>query len=79
MLPLLQPGDPLDPCLDTIRVRHQYTLLSNALERYRKHRTSEYLLALREKHYNVCAEDPNHHLRVGQLVMIKHENLHQIE
>ena len=40
---------------------------------------SEYLLSLREKHNNVCAEDPTHHLSVGQLVMVRHENVHRIE
>ena len=53
--------------------------LSNALERFLKRWHSEYLLSLREKHNNVCAEDPTHHLSVGQLVMVCHENVHRIE
>ena len=32
-----------------------------------------------KKHYNQCAENPSHHLRVGQLVMVKHDNIHCIE
>ena len=27
----------------------------------------------------MCAEDPTHHLTVGQLVMVRHENVHRIE
>ena len=54
-------------------------MLSNALERFRKCWHNEYLLSLREKHYNLCAENPSHHLRVGQLVMVKHDNIHRIE
>ena len=40
---------------------------------------SEYLLSLREKHNNVCAEDPTHHLSVGKLAMVRHDNVHRIE
>ena len=54
-------------------------MLSNALERFRKRWHTEYLLSLREKHYNLCAENPSHHRRVGQLVMVKHDNIHRIE
>ena len=79
MPPLLQPGDPLDEDYDAKATRAQYELLSNALERFRKRWHSEYLLSLREKHNNVCAEDPTHHLSVGQLVMVRHENIHRIE
>ena len=59
--------------------RAQYVVLSNALEQFRKRWHNEYLLALRKKHYNLCAENPSHHLRVGQLVMVKHGNIHRIE
>ena len=79
MPPLLQPGDPLDEDFDAKATRAQYELLSNALERFCKRWHSEYLLSLREKHNNVCAEDPTHHLSVGQLVMVRHENVHRIE
>ena len=79
MPPLLQPGDPLDEDYDAKATRAQYELLSNALERFRKRWHSEYLLSLREKHNNVCAEDPTHHLSVGQFVMVRHENIHRIE
>ena len=79
MPPLLQPEDPLDEDYDAKATRAQYELLSNALERFRKRWYSEYLLSLREKHNNVCAQDPTHHLSVGQLVMVRHENVHRIE
>ena len=79
MPPLLQPGNPLDEDYDAKATRAQYELLSNALERFRKRWHSEYLLSLREKHYNVYAEDPTHHLSVGKLVMVRHENVHRIE
>ena len=79
MPPLLQPRDPLDEDYDARATRAQYVVLSNALERFRKRWHSEYLLSLREKHYNRCAENPTHHLRVGQLVMVKHDNIHRIE
>ena len=58
MPPLLQPGDPLDKDYDTKATRAQYVVLSNALERFRKCWHTDYLLSLREKHYNLCAENP---------------------
>ena len=79
MPPLLQPGDPLDEDYDARATRAQYVLLSNALERFRKRWHTEYLLSLREKHYNKCAENPTHHLSVGKLVMVRHDNVHRIE
>ena len=79
MPPLLQPGDPLDEDYDAKATRAQYVELSNALECFRKRWHSEYLPSLREKHYNQCAENPSHHLKVGQLVMVKHDNTHRIE
>ena len=79
MPPLLQPGDPLDEDYDAKATRTQYIVLSNALERFRKCWYNEYLISLREKHYNQCAENPSPHLRVGQLVMVKHDNIHRIE
>ena len=79
MPPPLQPGDPLDEDYDARATRAQYMLLSNALERFRKRWHTEYLLSLREKHNNKCAENPTHHLSVGKLVMIKHDNVHHIE
>ena len=78
MPPLLQPGDPLDEDYDAKATIAQYVALSNALERFRKQWHTEYLLSLREKHYK-CAENPTHHLRVGQLVIVKHDNIHRIE
>ena len=79
MPPLLQPGDPLDEDHDARATRVQYELLSNALERFRKRWHNEYLLSLREKHYNRCAENPTHYLSVGKLVMVHHDNVHRIE
>ena len=79
MPPLLQPGDPLDEDHDARATRAQYELLSNALERFRKRWHNEYLLSLREKHYNRCAENPTHHYSVGKLVMVRHDNVHRIE
>ena len=79
MPPLLQPGNPLDKDYDTKATRAQYVVLSNALECFRKHWHNEYLLSLREKHYNQWAENPSHHLRVGQLVMVKYDNIHRVE
>ena len=79
MPPLLQPGDPLDEDHDARANRAQYELLSNALEHFWKRLHNEYLLSLREKHYNRCAENPTHHLSVGKLVMVRHDNVHRIE
>ena len=79
MPPLLQPGDPLDEDHDARATRAQYELLSNALERFRKRWHNEYMLSLREKHYNRCAENPTHHLSVGKLVMVCHDNVHRVE
>ena len=79
MPPLLQPGDPLDEDPDARATQAQYELLSNALECFRKRWHNEYLLSLRDKHYNRCAENPTHHLSVGKLVMVCHDNVHRIE
>ena len=79
MPPLPQPGDPPDEDYDARATRAQYVLLSNALEHFRKRWHTEYLLPLREKHYNKCAENPTHHLSVGKLVMVRHDNVHRIE
>ena len=79
MPPLLQPRDPLNEDYDARATRAQYVLLSNALERFRKRWHTEYLLSSREKHYNKCAENPTHHLSVGKLVMVRHDNVYRIE
>ena len=71
MPPLLQPGDPLDEDYDAKATRAQYD--------FRKRWHREYLLSLREKHNNVCAEDPTHHLSVEKLVLVRHDNVHLIE
>ena len=64
MPPLLQPGDPLDEDYVAKATRTQYIVQSNALERFRKRWHNEFLISLREKHYNQCAENPSHHLRI---------------
>ena len=79
MPPLLQPGDPLNEDYDARATRAQYVLLSNALECFQKRWHTEYLLSLRDKHYNKCAENPTHHLSVGKLAMVRHDNVHRIE
>ena len=54
-------------------------MLSIALEHFRKRWHNEYLISLREKHYNQCAENSSNYLKVEQLVMVKHDNLHRIQ
>ena len=70
MPPLLQ-TDINDLPPEVKELRHQYYLLSNALDRFRRRWSSEYLASLREKHINHCAETPTHHLKPGSLVMVR--------
>ena len=77
--PLLQPNIDDDSTPETKELRHQYFLISNALDRFRKRWSEEYLTSLHEKHENRCAERPTHHIKPGSLVMIRHENLHRYE
>ena len=79
MPPLLQPNTDEDSTTEAKELRHQYFLLSNALDRFRKHWSTEYLTSLREKHMNHCAEMPTHHLKPGSLVMVRHDNMHRYE
>ena len=78
MPPLLQPNTD-DSDNESRELRHQYYLISNALDKFRRRWSSEYLTSLREKHLNLCAQRPTHHLKPDSLVMIKHENLHRYE
>ena len=78
MPPLLQP-DTDDSINETRELRHQYYLLSNALDRFRRRWSSEYLTSLCEKHLNLCKQKPMRHLNPGSLVMVRHENLHRYE
>ena len=78
MPPLLQP-DTDDSDNESRELRHQYYLISNALDKFRRCWSSEYLTSLREKHLNLCEQRPTHHLKPGSLVMVKHENLHRYE
>ena len=79
MPPLLQPDIDSDSTPETRELRHQYFLSSNALDRFRKRWSEEYLTSLHEKHENRCAERPTHHIKPGSLVMIHHEYLHRYE
>ena len=78
MPPLLQP-DTDDSDNESRELRHQYYLISNALDKFRRRWYSEYLTLLREKHLNLCEQRPTHHLKPGSLVMVKHENLYRYE
>ena len=78
MPPLLQ-SDTNDSTTEAKELRHQYFLLSNALDRFRKRWSSKYLTSLHEKHINHCAEKPMHQLKPGSLIMVCHENLHRYE
>ena len=78
MPPLLQP-DSDDSDNESRELRHQYYLINNALDKFRRCWSSEYLTSLCEKHLNLCAQRPTHHLKPGSLVMVKHENLHLYE
>ena len=77
--PLLQPNTDDDSTTETKELRHQYFLISNALDRFWKRWSEEYLTSLREKHENRCAERPTHHIKPGSLVMVRHDNMHRYE
>ena len=78
MPPLLQPVTD-DSDNETRKLQHQCYLISNALDKFRRRWSSEYLTSLREKHLTFCSRSPTHHLKPGSLVMVKHENLHRYE
>ena len=52
---------------------------TNALDRFRKRWSEEYLTSLREKHAKHCANKPTHPLKPGSLVMVRHDNMHRYE
>ena len=62
MPPLLQP-DTDDSDNESRELRHQYYLISNALDKFRRRWSSEYLSSLREKHLTLCSRSPKHHLK----------------
>ena len=78
MPPLLQPNTDDDSTTETKELHHQYFLISNALDHFRKRWAEEYLTSLREKH-ETCAERPTHHIKPGSLVMVRHDNMHRYE
>ena len=79
MPPLLQPNTNDDSTTETKELRHQYFLISNALDLFRKQWSEEYLTSLRKKHESRCAERPTHHIKPGSLVMIRHDNMHRYQ
>ena len=79
MPPLLQSNIEDDSTTETKELRHQYFLISNALDSFRKRWSKEYLTSLQEKHENRCAERPTHHIKPGSLVMVCHDNMHRYE
>ena len=93
MPPLLQP-DTDDSDNKSRELRHQYYLIRNALDKFRRCWSSAYLTSFREKHLTLCSGrptyhlkpgslvmvgSPTYHLKPGSLVMVKHENLHRYE
>ena len=79
MAPLLQPNTDDDSTTEAKELRHQYFIISNALDRFRKRWSEEYLTSLREKHAKHCANKPTHPLKPGSLVMVRHDNMHRYE
>ena len=79
MPPLLQSDAFSEANYEAKAARHQYELISQALDRFCQRWSSEYLATLREKHVNNCAERPTHHLKPRSLVMLQQDNLHHIE
>ena len=78
MPPLLQPNTDDDSTTEAKELRHQYFIISNALDRFRKRWSEEYLISPWEKHANHCTEKPTHHLKPGSL-MVRHDNMHRYE
>ena len=79
MPPLLQSDSYSEVNLEAKAARHQYEILSQALDRFQRRWSIDYLSALREKHNNRCAEWPTHHIKPGHLVMVRRDDKHRIE
>ena len=52
------------------RARHQYQLLQQAITLFKKRWRDEYLTSLRQRHYNGCRVESQHHLHPGALVIL---------
>ena len=79
MPPLLQSDSYSEVNLEAKAARQQYEILSQALDCFQRRWSTEYLSALLEKHNNRCAERPTHHIRPGNLVMVRRDDKHRIE
>ena len=79
MPPFLQSDSYSEVNLEAKAARQQYEILSQALDRFQRRWSTEYLSALREKHDNHCAERPTHHISHGNLVMVRRDDKHRIE
>ena len=77
--PLLQSNSYSKVNLKAKAARQQYKILSQALDRFQRRWSTEYLSALREKHNNRCAERPVHHISPGNLIMVCRVDKHRIE
>ena len=52
------------------RARYQYQLLQQAITLFKKRWRDEYLTSLRQRHYNGCRVESQHHLHPGVLVIL---------
>ena len=50
--------------------RHQYQLLQQAITLFKKRWRDEYITSLRQRHYNGCRVESQHHLHPGALVIL---------
>ena len=79
-MPLLLQSDSYSEVnLEAKAARQQYEILLQALDRFKRRWSTEYLSAPREKHNNHCAEQPTHHISPGNLVMARRDDKHRIE
>ena len=79
MPPLLQSDSYSEVNLEAKAAHQQYKILSQALDRFQRRWSTEYLSTLREKQNNCCAERPTHHINPGNLVMVRQDDRHRIE
>ena len=78
--PLLLPDHPDDNSYyEAKAARHQYYLISSTLDHFRQRWVNEYFTALLVKHLNCCADNPNHHIKIGTLIMVRQSDLHRHE